>query len=157
MLVEPPVVEPIDPPGGGDLDLVHGLPWLARLDQLRLVKPVDRLGQRVAARVAGAADRVGDTGLGERLAMTDRGPLGALVVAVDQPGEVAVPVSSPDPDCLLEVVENEVALPLAMCPDQGLLSSGRQRCQAKTISLLNSLALERSTVKTSYIHAASSP
>ena len=54
VLVEAAVVEPVDPLGGGDLDVVDGPPGLAGFDQLGLVQAVDRLGQGV---VVGAADR----------------------------------------------------------------------------------------------------
>src|SRR5699024_11802354 len=47
-------------------------------------------------------------GLGERLAVTDRGVLSALVVVVDQPGEIAMAVAAPGPYRLLEGVEHEV-------------------------------------------------
>ena len=54
VLVEAAVVEPVDPFGGGELDVLDGPPGLAGLDQLGLVEPVDGLGQGV---VVGAADR----------------------------------------------------------------------------------------------------
>ena len=47
------MVEPVDPFGGGVLDVIDGLPRLAWFDQLGLVQPVDRLGQRVVIRLTG--------------------------------------------------------------------------------------------------------
>ena len=53
VLVEPVVVEPVDPLCRGDLDGVLGAPRTARLDQLGLVQAVDRLGQRVVEALTG--------------------------------------------------------------------------------------------------------
>ena len=50
------VVEPVHPFGGGDLEVVDALPWPSRLDQLGLVKAVDRFGECV---VIGQADGAG--------------------------------------------------------------------------------------------------
>ena len=47
VLVEAAVVEPVDPFGGGELDLLDGPPGLAGFDQFGLVEAVDRLGERV--------------------------------------------------------------------------------------------------------------
>ena len=48
-LQEPAVVEPVDPLQGGVLDLVQAPPRATPADQLGLVQPNDRLGQRVGA------------------------------------------------------------------------------------------------------------
>src|SRR3954463_9369515 len=40
VLVEAAVGEPVDPLGGGDLDVVDGLPWPSGLDQFGLVEAV---------------------------------------------------------------------------------------------------------------------
>ena len=69
VLVEAAVVEPVDPLGGGDLDVIDGPPGPARFDQLGLVQAVDRLGQRVVERVADRPDGGGDAGLGEPFAV----------------------------------------------------------------------------------------
>lgn len=47
------VVEPVDPFRGGDLEVVEALPRPARLDQLGLVEPDDRLGQGVVVGLSG--------------------------------------------------------------------------------------------------------
>ena len=47
VFVEAAVVEPVDPFGGGQLDLLDRPPGLAGFDQLGLVQPVDGLGQGV--------------------------------------------------------------------------------------------------------------
>ena len=57
VLVEAAVVEPVDPLGGGDLDVVDALPGPSRLDQLGLVEAVDRLGEGVVERVADGTRR----------------------------------------------------------------------------------------------------
>jgi hypothetical protein len=50
VLERPAVVEPVDPFGGGDLELVEALPWLAGLDQLGLVEADHGLGEGVVPR-----------------------------------------------------------------------------------------------------------
>ena len=50
VLVEAAVVEPVDPFGGGQLDVIDVVPGSLLLDQLGLVEAVDRLGQRVVVR-----------------------------------------------------------------------------------------------------------
>jgi hypothetical protein len=47
VLVEAVAVEPVDPCGGGHIDVPDGAPRLAGFDQFGLVQAVDRLGQRV--------------------------------------------------------------------------------------------------------------
>lgn len=44
VFVEVVVVEPVDPLGGRDLNMVDARPRLAWFDQFGLVEPVDRLG-----------------------------------------------------------------------------------------------------------------
>ena len=56
VLVEPAVVEPVDPFGGRVFDVVDGLPRFARFDQFGLVQAVDRLGESVVILVAGGPD-----------------------------------------------------------------------------------------------------
>ena len=53
VLVEPAVVVPVDPPGGGDLDGVHIPPGALAADDLGLVQPVDALGERVVVALTG--------------------------------------------------------------------------------------------------------
>jgi hypothetical protein len=48
VFVDAPVVEPVDPFQGGDLDVVGGAPGPSRFDQLGLVKAVDDLGLGVS-------------------------------------------------------------------------------------------------------------
>ena len=50
VLVEPSVIEPIDPFGGGILDLLDGPPRAPVFDQLGLVQTVDRLGECIIER-----------------------------------------------------------------------------------------------------------
>ena len=49
VVVEPSAVEPVDPFQGGELEVVEALPRSAVADELGLVEPDDRLGQRVDA------------------------------------------------------------------------------------------------------------
>jgi hypothetical protein len=53
VFVEAAVVKPVDPFGGGQLDLLDGAPGLARFDQLGFVEAVDGLGQRVVIGLTG--------------------------------------------------------------------------------------------------------
>ena len=53
VLVRSAMVEPVDPFGGGELDLVRGAPRSAGFDELGLVEPVDRFGQGVIERLSG--------------------------------------------------------------------------------------------------------
>ena len=48
VLVEAAVVEPVDPFGGGELDLVAASPRSSGLDQFGLEQPVDGLGQALS-------------------------------------------------------------------------------------------------------------
>jgi hypothetical protein len=47
VLVEPSVVKPIDPLGGGVLDLIDGAPRTPMFDHLGLVQAVDRRRERI--------------------------------------------------------------------------------------------------------------
>jgi hypothetical protein len=61
------VIEPIDPFGGGILDLLDGLSQAPVFDQLGLVQTVDRLGERIIERIPNAANRSRDASLGQAL------------------------------------------------------------------------------------------
>ena len=84
-----------------------GLPRCPAVDQLGLVQPVDRLGQRVVVAVALAAHRRLDAGLGQTLAVADRDVLRAAVAVMDQ-GVVALGL--PGVQRLLQRVEHEVGV-----------------------------------------------
>ena len=51
-----PVIEPVDPFEGGELDCLDASPWPAPVDHLGLVETVDRLRQGVVVAVSDAAD-----------------------------------------------------------------------------------------------------
>jgi hypothetical protein len=55
-LQQPAMVEPVHPFERGELDGFDGPPWSTSMDELRLVKAVDGLGQRIVVAVADAAD-----------------------------------------------------------------------------------------------------
>jgi hypothetical protein len=65
------VVEPGHPFQCGHLDVFAGLPGRAAMDQLGLVEPVDRLGERIVVAVTAAADRRLDARLGQTLAVAN--------------------------------------------------------------------------------------
>ena len=50
VLVEPAMIEPVDPFGSGKLDLLQGPPGPAGFDELGLEQPIDRLRERVVPR-----------------------------------------------------------------------------------------------------------
>ena len=56
VLVEAAVIEPVDPAGGGQLDVLNAAPGLAGFDQFGLVQAVDRLGQRVVVELTDRPD-----------------------------------------------------------------------------------------------------
>ena len=89
--VEPSVVPEGDPVGGGELDLLDRAPAGSAMDELGLVQPVDRLGERVVIAVALRSDRGRDPGVGEALGIAVRAVLDAAVRVMDKPGEVASP------------------------------------------------------------------
>ena len=66
-LQQPAIIEPVDPFERGELDGLESSPRSAPPDHFGLVEPVDRLGERIVVRVADAADRGLDAGLGEAL------------------------------------------------------------------------------------------
>ena len=76
VFVEAAVVEPVDPFGGGQFDLLDGPPRFAGFYQLGFVQAVDRLGQGVVIGAADRPDRGLDARLGEPLAEPDRRVLG---------------------------------------------------------------------------------
>ena len=79
VFVEAVAVEPVDPFGGGQLDLLDGPPRLAGFDQLGFVQPVDRLGQRVIVGAADGTDRRLDASFREPLSEPDRGVLRSFI------------------------------------------------------------------------------
>jgi len=87
VLVEAPVVEPVDSFGVGVLDVLDGAPGAAGLDQLGLVQAVDRLGQGVVEAVADGPDGGVDLGFGGAFAERDRRVLGGLNWSVQQCGD----------------------------------------------------------------------
>ena len=84
-LQEPPVVEPVYPFKGGELDGFERAPWPAPVDDLCFLEAIDCLGERVVVGIADAADRGLDTGLGQPLFVIDRDVLAASVAVVGEP------------------------------------------------------------------------
>jgi hypothetical protein len=78
-LVEPSMVERIDPFGGRVLDLINRPPWPPMFDHLGLVQAVDRLGERIVERTPYAANGSRDASFGEPLGEPDRRVLTAGV------------------------------------------------------------------------------
>lgn len=57
------MVEPTNPFERGDFNTLERSPWTAPMDELRFVKAVEGLGERIVVAVANAADRGLDTGV----------------------------------------------------------------------------------------------
>src|SRR5690606_35075334 len=86
--VEPGVVEPVDPFGGGQFDGVVGAPGAAGSDQLGLVEAEEGFGGGVVVGVSGGADGGDGFGLGEAFGVGDGEVLDASVGVVDHAGGV---------------------------------------------------------------------
>lgn len=82
------VVEPIDPFGGGDLEVLEALPGPSGFDELGLIEPDDGLGQSVVIGRADGAGRGLDPCGVEVLGVGDGQVLAAVVVVSDQAGQV---------------------------------------------------------------------
>lgn len=78
-----PVVEPVNPFGGGELDLVCVAPRTPGFDQLGLVEAVDRLGEGVVVARSHRAYARLNPSLGETLSDGDRGVLTTPICVVD--------------------------------------------------------------------------
>ena len=66
------MVEPIDPVERGEFDRIDRAPRSTSVDDLGLVETDDRLGLGVVIRVAAAADRGLDPGVGETFGVANR-------------------------------------------------------------------------------------
>ena len=71
-LGESSVIEPVGPLERAELDVVDAFPRAASTDQLALVEPNDRLGERVVVAVALGSDRVHGSLLAQTLGVADR-------------------------------------------------------------------------------------
>src|SRR5664279_4178033 len=65
VFIEAPVVEPVQVRGCFRLDVIRIPPRPPRLDQLRLVQPIDRFSERIIMRIANRTDRRINAGLDE--------------------------------------------------------------------------------------------
>ena len=73
-----PVVEPVDPFQGGELDVVDVLPRSPSADHFGLVEPVDGFRERVVVGIALRSDRGDRSGLGETFGVADGEVLGGF-------------------------------------------------------------------------------
>src|SRR5690606_1480537 len=102
---QPLRVEPGDPFKRRQLDCCLCPPWPAAVDELRLVQPVDRLGQGVVVAVAATAHGRFDAGFGEAFAVADGHVLRPAVAMV---GQAAVAFRTPGIQRLFQCIEHEV-------------------------------------------------
>lgn len=77
-LQQPPIVEPVHPFQGRELDGLEAAPWSAPMDHLGLVKAVDGFGESIVIGIADAPDRGLDAGFGQALGVFDRDILGGF-------------------------------------------------------------------------------
>ena len=77
-LEEAPVIEPVDPIEGCELDGLETAPGSPAADHFRLEEADDALGEGVVIGVAHATDRRLDSGFGQALAVLDREVLGGF-------------------------------------------------------------------------------
>ena len=109
LVEDPPMVEPVDPFEGGELEIVEASPWPPVADQFGLVETDDRLGERVVVGVASLSDRRRHTGFGESFCVTDREVLSSTIRMMNQTVEGFIsPVAFPDG--LFQRVERQVRL-----------------------------------------------
>src|SRR5271165_2083873 len=78
------IIEPIDPFEGGELHGLEVAPRPAPPNDLGLVKPVDRLGERVVVGISDAADGRFDAGVFQSLRVFDRDILHAAVAVMHE-------------------------------------------------------------------------
>ena len=81
-LQQPTMIKPVYPFQRRQLNGLKRAPRPAPMNNLGLVKPVDRLGQRIVVAVANAADRGFDPCLGQTLGVFDRHILAAAVAVM---------------------------------------------------------------------------
>jgi len=80
LAVQATMVEPVDVLEGGELQLIEGAPGPAPSDQLALVEPDGRFGDRVVDRIADRSHRWCRTDLSQALGETNGRELTAGVV-----------------------------------------------------------------------------
>src|SRR3954463_16479882 len=83
-LEEAPIVVPVDPLQGGELDRLHAAPRAAPADHLGLEQAIDRLGQAVVVPIPNTADGGVDASLKEALCVPNRNVLAAPVAMMDE-------------------------------------------------------------------------
>jgi hypothetical protein len=101
------VVEPVDPLQPGELDSFERSPWSSPMDDLGLVKVIDRLGQSVVIAVADTPDRWLDSGFGEAFAVLYGDVLRATVTVMDK---TAALLWSAIVQSLLQGIEDETGM-----------------------------------------------
>ena len=85
------LVKPMHPIESLPLQRLDGLPGAFLANQLRFVKPIDRLGQSIVVAVSGAAHRGLNSRLQEPLTVADRNVLRAPVAVMNQSALLGLP------------------------------------------------------------------
>ena len=78
------MVEPIDPFQRGELDGFKTAPRSTAMNDLSLVKAVDRFGESIVVGIANASDRWLDPCVRQAFRISDRDILAAAVAVVDE-------------------------------------------------------------------------
>jgi transposase len=104
-LEQTPVVEPVNPFEGGELDGLDGAPRPAPMDHLDFEEADDGFSKGIVVRIADTADRRFDVRLGEALGAFDRDVFDSSIARVDEAGS---PDGLPFMENLLQGIEHEV-------------------------------------------------
>src|SRR5581483_6788217 len=126
--VEAPVVEPVDPLEGGELDVVDGAPGASSSDQFGLVEADGGLGQGVVVAVASGPDRRHGAGVGEAFGVADGEVLDSAIGVVHESVDPVLAL----PEGHLQGVEGEVGaevvgdLPAHDPPGEGVDDVGHE-------------------------------
>jgi len=83
-LQEPPVVEPVHPFQGRELDGLEAAPWPAPMDHFGLLETVDGFGESIVVGIADASDGRFDASFSQTLGVFDRNVSAAPVAVVHE-------------------------------------------------------------------------
>src|SRR4029077_11354368 len=103
-LQQPAMVEPVHPFERGESNGSEASPWSTSMDELRLVKAVDCLGERIVVAVADAADGWLYPGFCQAFSVFYGNVLASSVAVVHQPGAMERPTFM---QSLIESIEHE--------------------------------------------------
>ena len=115
------VVEPIDPFERGELHGFEVAPWSSPMDDLGLVKTVDRFGESIVVTITNASDRRLDACLRQPFGIANGHILRAAVGMMNQPAAFDGP---PIMKRLVEGIEHKARMGRSACPPTDDATSG---------------------------------